>query len=1028
MGKPLLHLLLWVLVHSPFQLAGQPLTFRYLGAERGMNSLGSWHATFDQFGFLWVSTSDGLVRYNGHEVNYYYQHTHPELPFDQIGFLMCDNANRVWVCTVKGLTMLDQHRRMTRQTVFPEMPDLGVTACLEDGQGRIYALTSIGAFSRSAEQADWSPQHWLDSLINQRSFDDVRRFDKDRYLIAFPSSGVMLVNVTNQRQEAFIPLPGARCVARWTQDEFLVSASGYFNLWKVSVTTPDRLIKINPPPSFSTSSLHEQIHYMVRAKDDQLYMTTIGAGLWVLDSSLTRYTHYAHDPVNPSTIISNSLRYIVTNNTGHLMVTSLDGVNFTSVFGSEIEYVNYLVDKEKNLLDNRVISVKEDVSGKIWVCMREMVYIYDRDTRIAKPVFIPSSGRRSTERLAPSYVERGNLGDMWVGLRQEGIGIFSADGNFRKLIGQGDHPGHWSSMNQVRVLRSHGEYMYVGTSEGLFRIHQRTFEIDTFAEHSALSAIRHERIVDILPVQEGLWVSSSPGGAAWFYDWGSRTLQTYSTKQGLPSNRIYSLGCDDRGNVFLGSYDGFTHIDSQSSLRVLTKGKGLISPRIESLEVDDEGNVWLTNNYNLLKYTPRTGEVFRMGPGNGMPVVNFAIMGSTKLNSGELIFGANKGFIIVDPGRIDFERDSLDLFVFYRSPDGLESLPRANASLVFQHDEPVIQFVFAVSDVLLEDHVLYRYKLTSGGEGQWSTLSQLNRINFDLSPGGYVLEVEAFDGSHWFTLPDPVLIRVLPPWWRKPGFVIPMILGVIGAGLLILMARLRKYKRDMSIAREFAELESKALRAQMNPHFVFNSLNAIQECIITGKVDEAYTYLSKFSKLLRMVLEQVDLAAISLAEELEMLQLYLELEKLRFRDEFSYHFQLNGDLDPEEINIPPMMIQPHLENAIWHGLRHQVGRKNLEVNIQEKVPGYLHIEVEDNGVGQVAARRIRADRLDSAKKTSRGIRLSEDRIRILQRSYPDASLTVSDMLSDDGTSCGTQVVLELPILPSKLSSIPDLSL
>ena len=217
------------------------------------------------------------------------------------------------------------------------------------------------------------------------------------------------------------------------------------------------------------------------------------------------------------------------------------------------------------------------------------------------------------------------------------------------------------------------------------------------------------------------------------------------------------------------------------------------------------------------------------------------------------------------------------------------------------------------------------------------------------------------------------------------------------------------------MGRQISDLESKALKAQMNPHFVFNSLNAIQECIVTGKVEEAYAYLSQFARLLRLVLEHSDMAEVSLHDELEVLSLFVSLEKLRFRNDMQYSLKVEKDLDDEEIRIPPMLIQPHLENAIWHGLRYRNGEKKLTLSIAETIPGYLEVVVEDNGVGRVKAAALRQDRLGDHKHKSIGKQLSGNRLELLRKNHPQSNMEIIDLYDEQGMATGTRVILVIPI-------------
>ena len=188
---------------------------------------------------------------------------------------------------------------------------------------------------------------------------------------------------------------------------------------------------------------------------------------------------------------------------------------------------------------------------------------------------------------------------------------------------------------------------------------------------------------------------------------------------------------------------------------------------------------------------------------------------------------------------------------------------------------------------------------------------------------------------------------------------------------------------------------------------------------MTGRVDDAYTYLSKFSRLLRLVLEHSDTTMVSLQSEMEILHLYISLEQLRFKGDMLYDVQLDPDLDGEEIRIPPMLIQPHLENAIWHGLRNKGGDKKLQLSITEKNAGYLNIVVEDNGIGRVKAAELKTQQIRTKQHESKGSILSENRMALLKKNFPLTSMTITDLYHEDGVAAGTKVELVIPVLNGK---------
>jgi len=1024
MRKRCLHSALILLLSGLcYTICAQKLSFRYLGNEEGLNSTSAYTCTIDQHGFIWIATNDGLVRFDGKATKYFYHQDYPELPADQMGFVYCDHRNAVWACTDKGLARVDANLQIERQILKPGDPDLRVYHCFETADSNMIALTAEGAFSRTYDLPDWVRLPWMDSLIAGRRFWDIRQFDRDRVTIVLPSAGVMLINTATKKLESFIPQKGVNCAARFDAHSILIGNDGNFQLTLASIDSSFENRIIAAPAFFSQHDAHEEIVYLTRASDGKIYITTRGRGLICYDSTLTSITRYQHDPLNFSTIISNSLKYVAADDKGNLVITSLVGINYTNVNNTAVDYLNNLKMMDGEILDERILSLAEDKHRRLWLCGRDQVYLYDPISEITERMIIPASIQLKSDEIFPFHVERDKQDNMWVALRGEGILIFDPDGRFVRILREEDYPGFSINLYRVRMMRD-GEdgFMYVGSESGLFRIAHKDFTIDTFADERPLLALRRARIVDILPKKDELWISSSPYGAAWHYTFADQKLTKFTTENGLSNNRIYSLVENGDGNVYLGTFNGFSIIHPDLSITNIGKGEGLISSRIEAMEAAQDGSIWMTNNYSILKYVPATQKIYKIGGRQGLRNVNFVIMSSTKMTSGKIAFGASKGFVIIDPDKISVESKPIQVFLFLTDRTGKEKEILPGTKLSFSYREQHLRFSFAVNDLMLADQVLYHYRLTSHDESSWSAPSQNAVVDFNLNPGIYNLELEAFDGHSWIAYTSPFHFTMKAPWWKQGWFLILIGLSLVFGVWVVFKGRIEKYKRELIIARQIADLESKALRAQMNPHFVFNSLNAIQECIVTGKIDEAYTYLTKFSRLLRMVLEQSDVTEVSLQAEIEVLDLYVSLEKLRFRDEMKIHFEVDEELDPEEILIPPMLIQPHLENAIWHGLRDQAGEKLLTVSINEKIPGYLDVIVQDNGIGRVKAEHLKKNRLGQQKHQSKGSKLSEDRMTILKNRFPQTSMRIEDLYDKQGEALGTRVHLAIPLLEKKSTS------
>jgi LytS/YehU family sensor histidine kinase len=202
-----------------------------------------------------------------------------------------------------------------------------------------------------------------------------------------------------------------------------------------------------------------------------------------------------------------------------------------------------------------------------------------------------------------------------------------------------------------------------------------------------------------------------------------------------------------------------------------------------------------------------------------------------------------------------------------------------------------------------------------------------------------------------------------------------------------------------------------ALRAQMNPHFIFNCLSSINRFILKNKTEEASDYLTKFSRLIRMVLNNSKQSFISLEDELETLRLYLEMERLRFKNSFDYNFSYRNAVDVGNIFIPPLLLEPFAENAIWHGLMHkqEKGFLNFDFSTEDK---FLSCIITDNGVGREQAELLKSK--SAEKQKSMGLKITTERLSLLNNnSNQQTFFTIEDLVDENGNALGTRVHLKI---------------
>jgi LytS/YehU family sensor histidine kinase len=259
---------------------------------------------------------------------------------------------------------------------------------------------------------------------------------------------------------------------------------------------------------------------------------------------------------------------------------------------------------------------------------------------------------------------------------------------------------------------------------------------------------------------------------------------------------------------------------------------------------------------------------------------------------------------------------------------------------------------------------------------------------------------------------------ILTPIWKRPWFwllLTGLSVFVLSAAVLFRIRQIKKNERKETEAQvALARNELKALRAQMNPHFVFNSLNSIQHFILTNKSADAGKYLNKFARLMRVILNNSEKSLITIREELEYLQLYLDLEEMRFEGKFKSHIDIAGDIDVDYFEIPAMLLQPYVENAILHGLTPKEGEGRLEIKMRLN-KNTLICSVIDNGIGREKAREMR--QLSKRKDhTSLGMKITHDRLELINRlNGSHLSLTITDLYKEDGSPAGTRVDIFIPV-------------
>ncbi|MEO0900042.1 MAG: histidine kinase [Bacteroidota bacterium] len=470
---------------------------------------------------------------------------------------------------------------------------------------------------------------------------------------------------------------------------------------------------------------------------------------------------------------------------------------------------------------------------------------------------------------------------------------------------------------------------------------------------------------DIVQCDRGkIWVGTTNQGIYGIR--GDTIAFHFSTENILPTNQFLRLKAEGDTLWACGPEGLFKIVPKDSTVEVFNKADGLSSSDVYDIEIW-EGYIWLATGKGLQKI-PRSA----FHP-NSIPPP-----------------------IYID-GIALFERDTL-LPPFSKLP----------------YNKNNLRFSFQGLSMKSQGEFTYEYRMI-GLDSSWLEVPSTQSVaRFpSINPGSYRFEVRALNEDKFYSSETASFpFYILKPWWRRWWFFTLSTIILIGIVATIFWSRLAREKRERAYEKQLDNLRMTALQAQMNPHFIFNALNAIQYYFTENKTENALSYLSKFSRLIRTIFEHAKLNRISLEEEISFLKLYAELEKLRFGDKVAVHWDIDQNLDLG-MEIPPLLIQPILENSFKYGLLHKNEKGNLYLKLEDH-PHHIAILIEDDGVGRAAASKMRKPRIKG--QTSTGLKTIEERTRIYHQEVGWESfkgLTLTDLYSEEGEAKGTRVELVL---------------
>jgi hypothetical protein len=516
---------------------------------------------------------------------------------------------------------------------------------------------------------------------------------------------------------------------------------------------------------------------------------------------------------------------------------------------------------------------------------------------------------------------------------------------------------------------------------------------------------RMEHVFDYMPsilidiCEDGtgrIWLASSKG--LYFWDKGNNRSSLYPHPV-ISTAIINKLLPDTQGGIWIASSAGLFYLRNNKIILEYNENNGLSNAHVNTILLCND-KLWIGTQNGLNTLNLKSGTISTYKKYNGLIANDVTAL--TLFSDSEVAIGSSKGITIMNNREPDMQTQKTQLILEHIYVDDKKVM----APVVAGYNSR-ITITYNVISFVYPELVRFQYRLAE--KDQWIETKNKSIILTNLATGEYQVQIRARKyNSNWS---DPVFlyVQIRKPWWRTTLFYIIVTCCIAACVYMIFRNREIKTRKKAELKQQFSELRLKALQARLNPHFISNSLSAIQFFNLTHNEEAANDYLTRFANLTRLLLESSHNRFILLKDEIQIIAYYLSLEKLRLKDRFIYNISVSPGIDIEKELIPGMLLQPFVENSINHGIAYLPQGVQGEVNIRVEQPdGQLKIEITDNGVGRQKAKLIQQKTIKFHRSRSSEI-LNEINQAVNNLAGCYIHTTIKDLQNKEGTATGTQI-------------------
>lgn len=948
--------------------AQEPVSI-HLTEKDGLPDIEFYDVLEDSKGFIWLASDSGFYRYDGKT---YIQYTNKEKRGLSVFGLVEDSLGRIWCTNISGQFFYIENNKLNtfidlQEALKGQLASFTVheNYLLINGHYAVYStdLTTKKVTKIISSEAGLSNVVTFNNTVTFVGFDKTIIFNKH-----LEKTRQFKNNIHIKTKLGKSTLQGATHVFKINNSFFITQQFNNENIFKkIDFDTQE----INETKGLE--NLKEKRIISITIFNDNLWVLTY-TGIYVFENNQNKFhfkKHILKDEIVTKVIIDKDENYWAT--------TLTNGIYLIP----NIAVVNYALPKDINDI-TAINKVNDSIlffgtkKGKVgFFNINTARYSTSKQLKSKVSAIQYNTHKKysyvSTDK--ESYIVDNNTLKTTRKSNLQGVKSFSRIdkntllfGTYIQLTFLNEVTNLFNKYsNTKRVYTTHcssaNKLIYVAYVDGLVVLDSQLKATNITFDGKEISA------TSITETKDGtIWIGTFKNGILAIKN--NKVVAQYTTENGLLSNETRYLK-GDKNQLWVATSKGLQVLNTASKIfKSLTKTEGILSYKISGIEI----------------------------------LQNRVVLSS---NKGIFSFDKNNVFKTIYPPKIYFNDIKIN-----------EKSVEIGTNYHLDYNQNSIQFGFNVNGILYNQNKTYQYRLL-GYDNNWVTTDLgVNHIKYNSLPAGnYTFQIKPNQES----IIKNIALTIQLPFWKQWWFVMVYSLLLVGFIMFYYNRKLRRKEKSkqreikqLFFDKELTALKLENLRSQMNPHFVFNALNSIQDYIISNQKDLAGDYLGKFADLIRTYLAQSTKSSITLEEEINSLNMYLELEKLRFEDTLEYTLEVHIK-NTETIGIPTMLIQPYIENALKHGLFHKKDNRKLFISMTRISKDSLQCIVEDNGVGRKKSNEINKKRAENHK--SFALKATTERLDLLNYgSENKIGVHIIDILDNDKNVLGTRVLLKIPIL------------